>query len=122
MRLGEKGGTVAEELIKNVEKEQVFALAGLVDVEEGQVVSRTLSQMPGCKITLFAIDADEGMASHAAGGDALVTVLEGTGEITINGAPHQLGAGESIVIPAGAPHAVRGVTAFKMLLVVVLPA
>lgn len=33
-----------------------------------------------------------------------------------------LGAGESIVIPAGAPHAVRGVTAFKMLLVVVLPA
>ena len=104
---------MAEELIKNVEKEQVFALAGLVDVEEGQVVSRTLSQMPGCKITVFAIDADEGMASH---------VLEGTGEITINGAPHQLGAGESIVIPAGAPHAVHGVTAFKMLLVVVLPA
>lgn len=34
---------MAEELIKNVEKEQVFALAGLVDVEEGQVVSRTLS-------------------------------------------------------------------------------
>ena len=113
---------MAEELIKNVEKEQVFALAGLVDVKEGQVVSRTLSQMPGCKITVLAIDADEGMASHAAGGDALVTVLEGTGEITINGAPHQLGAGESIVIPAGAPHAVRGVTAFKMLLVVVLPA
>lgn len=113
---------MAEELIKNVEKEQVFALAGLVDVEEGQVVSRTLSQMPGCKITVFAIDADEGMASHAAGGDALVGVLEGRGEITINGAPHQLGAGESIVIPAGAPHAVRGVTAFKMLLVVVLPA
>ena len=113
---------MAEELIKNVEKEQVFALAGLVDVEEGQVASRTLSQMPGCKITVFAIDADEGMASHAAGGDALVGVLEGTGEITINGAPHQLGAGESIGIPAGAPHAVRGVTAFKMLLVVVLPA
>lgn len=113
---------MAEELIKNVEKEQVLALAELVDVEEGQVVSRTFSQMPGCKITVFAIDADEGMASHAAGGDALVTVLEGTGEITINGVPHQLGAGESIVIPAGAPHAVRGVTAFKMLLVVVLPA
>ncbi len=84
---------MAEELIKNVEKEQVFALARLVDVEEGQVVGRTLSQMPGCKITVFAIDADEGMASHAAGGDALVTVLEGTEEITINGAPHQLGAG-----------------------------
>lgn len=113
---------MAVELIKNVDKEQVFSLSKLVEVEEGQVVSLTLSQMPGCKVTVFAIDASEGMASHAAGGDALVTVLEGTGEITINGAPHTLEAGESVVIPAGAPHAVRGVTAFKMLLVVVLPA
>ena len=110
------------ELIRNVDKERVLSLAGLVEVEEGQVVSLTLSQTPGCKITVFAIDADEGMSSHAAGGDALVTVLEGTGEVTINDVPHTLAAGESVVIPAGAPHAVRGVTAFKMLLVVVLPA
>lgn len=113
---------MAAELIKNVTKEQVFSLSKLVEVEEGQVVSLTLSQTPGCKVTVFAIDASEGMASHAAGGDALVTVLEGTGEIAINGVPHTLEAGESVVIPAGAPHAVRGVTAFKMLLVVVLPA
>ena len=110
------------ELIRNVDKERVLSLAGLVEVEEGQVVSLTLSQTPGCKITVFAIDADEGMSSHAAGGDALVTVLEGTGEVTIDDVPHTLAAGESVVIPAGAPHAVRGVTAFKMLLVVVLPA
>ena len=111
-----------EDLIKNVNKETVFNLAGAVEVQPGRVNSLTLSQMPGAKVTLFAIDADEGMASHAAGGDALVTVLDGTGEITINGVAHRLGAGESIVIPAGAPHSVRGVTAFKMLLVVVLPA
>ncbi len=78
--------------------------------------------MPAAKVTLFAIDADEGMASHAAGGDAMVNVLEGTGEITIDGVPHQLGAGQSIVIPAGAPHSVRGLTAFKMLLVVIFDA
>ena len=110
-----------EELIKNVAKEEVFDLAGLVAIEEGQVVSRTLSQQPGCKVTVIAVDAGEGMQSHAAAGDALVTVLEGTGEFTINGVPHQLGAGQSIVMPAGAPHSVRGVTAFKFLLVVVLP-
>ena len=104
------------ELIKNIDKETVFNLAGKVEVEPGRVNSLTLSQTPAAKITLFAIDADEGMSSHAAGGDAMVNVLEGTGEITINGV-----AGESVVIPAGAPHAVRGVTAFKMLLVVVLP-
>lgn len=110
------------ELIKNVEKSQVFDLADQVQVEEGCVVSLTLSQMPAAKVTLFAIDAEAGMSSHAAGGDAMVNVLEGTGEITINGVPHQLSAGQSIVIPAGAPHSVRGVTAFKMLLVVIFDA
>lgn len=109
------------ELLKNIDKEQVFNLAGAIDIEAGKVNSLTLAQLPAAKITLFAIDADEGMSSHAAGGDAMVNVLEGTGEITINGVAHQLNAGESIVIPQGAPHSVRGVTAFKMLLVVVLP-
>lgn len=107
------------ELIKNVLKESVFTLADLVQVEEGRVNSLTLSQTPATKVTLFAIDADEGMSSHAAGGDAMVNVLEGAGEITINGVAHEVGAGQSIVIPAGAPHSVHGVTAFKMLLVVV---
>lgn len=107
------------ELIKNVLKESVFTLADLVQVEEGRVNSLTLSQTPATKVTLFAIDADEGMSSHAAGGDAMVNVLEGTGEITINGVVHEVGAGQSIVIPVGVPHSVRGVTAFKMLLVVV---
>lgn len=109
------------ELIKNIDKEQVFNLAGAIDIEPGKVNSLTLAQLPSAKITLFGIDADEGMSSHAAGGDAMVNVLEGTGEITINGVAHQLNAGETVVIPKGAPHSVRGVTPFKMLLVVVLP-
>lgn len=109
-------------LIKNIEKETVFKLAEQVKLEGGKVNSLTLAQTPATKITVFAIDADEGMSSHAAPGDALITVLEGTGEITVNGVPHQLGAGESTVMSAGAPHAVRGITPFKMLLVVVLAA
>lgn len=109
------------ELIKNIEKEQVFNLAGAVDIEAGKVNSLTLAQMPGAKITLFGIDKDEGMSSHAAGGDAMVNVLEGTGQITINGVVHEVDAGQTVVIPAGAPHSVKGITPFKMLLVVVLP-
>lgn len=109
------------ELIKNVEHSKIFSLKDLVEIELGRVNSRTLSQTPGCKMTVFAIDADEGMSSHAASGDALITVLEGTGEITVNNVPHQLSAGESIVMSAGAPHSVRGVTPFKMQLTVVKP-
>ena len=110
-----------EELIKNVEHSQVLKLADLVEVEPGRVNSLTLAQTPGAKITVFAIDADEGMQSHAAPGDAIITVLDGTGEVTLEGVPHELSAGDSIVMSKGAPHAVRGVTPFKMLLMVVLP-
>lgn len=109
------------ELIKNVEHSKIIELKDLVRLESGKVNSLTLSQTPGCKVTVFAIDVDEGMSSHAAPGDALITVLEGVGEITLEGCPHQLSAGESIVMSAGAPHSVRGVTPFKMQLTVVLP-
>lgn len=110
------------ELIKNVEHASIFTLKDLVEIEPGRVNSLTLSQTPGCKMTVFAIDADEGMSSHAASGDALITVLEGTGEITVNDVPHQLSAGQSIVMTSGSPHSVLGVTPFKMQLTVVKPA
>ena len=110
------------ELIKNVEHASIFTLKDLVEIEPGRVNSLTLSQTPGCKMTVFAIDADEGMSSHAASGDALITVLEGTGEITVNDVPHQLSAGQSIVMTSGSPHSLRCVTPFKMQLTVVKPA
>ena len=110
-----------QELIKNVVHDQGFRLSELVQLEPGRVNSITLSQMPGCKITVFAIAEGEGMSSHAASGNAMVTCLEGKGEIVIEGTPHQLTPGESIVICANAPHSVKALEPFKMLLVVVKP-
>ncbi len=107
------------DLIKNVEHEKAFSPAGLVEVEPGRVNSVTLAQEPGCKVTVFAIPAGEGIGGHSAPGDAMPFVLEGEAEITINGAPHTVQAGQAVVIPAGAPHAVKAVTDMKMLLTVV---
>ena len=108
-----------ETLIKNVPHAQPFALKGQVEYEGGKVVSLTLAQQPGAGITLFAFDAGEAISTHAAPGDAMATILEGTAQITIDGVPHTLNAGEAIIMPAGIPHAVQGVAAFKMYLVVV---
>ena len=107
-----------EALIKNVPPAQPFALSQQVDYQPGKVVSLTLAQQPGVGITLFAFDAGEAISTHAAGGDAMATVLEGTALITIDGVPYTVNAGEAIVMPAGIPHAVEAVTAFKMYLVV----
>lgn len=106
-------------MIRNIEHAKDFKLTDLVEIEQGKVNSISLSQTPGTKVTVFAIDAGEGLSTHAASGDALVTVLEGTCEIDLEGAVHTLHAGDSLVMSAGAPHSVTGVTPFKMLLVVV---
>ena len=72
-----------EQVIKNIPHAQPIPLAEQVQTEPGKVVSRTLAQQPGCGITLFAFDAGESISTHAAPGDAMTTILEGTAEITI---------------------------------------
>ena len=52
------------------------------------------------------------------GGDAMVTVLEGTGRFTVGGEVFVLTEGETLVMPKDVPHAVCGQERFKMLLVV----
>ena len=87
--------------------------------QPGQVVSRTLAQNSAVSVTLFSFDKGEEISTHASGGDAFVTCLDGVGRITIDGEEFLLHQGESIVMPAGHPHAVYGQEQFKMLLVVV---
>ena len=82
-------------------------------------MSKTLAQNASISVTLFAFDKDEEISSHKSGGDALITCLEGVGKITIDEDVYELEEGESIVMPAGHPHAVYAKEKFKMLLVVI---
>ena len=106
-------------ILKNIAQEQVLPLAQQGEAEAGQIVSKTLAQNDAASITLFAFSKGEEISTHASGGDAFVTCLEGVGKITIDGVDYELHEGESIVMPAGHPHAVYGKEQFKMLLVVV---
>ncbi len=108
-------------LIKNIPHETVFSLAQQVEIMQGQVVSKTLAQNKAISITVFAFDKDEEISSHDSTGDAMVTVLEGSGIFTVDGKEYVLNQGETLVMPAEKPHAVFAKEAFKMLLVVVFP-
>ena len=105
--------------MKNIDKAQVLVLRDQVAYQDGQIVSKTLAQNNNVSITLFSFDKGEEISSHKAGGDAFVTCLDGVGRITIDGVDYNLKEGDSIVMPAGHPHAVFGAEQFKMLLVVV---
>ena len=105
--------------MKNISKSEVLVLKDQVTYQQGQVVSKTLAQNDAVSITLFSFDKGEEISTHQSGGDAFVTCLDGVGKITIDGLDYLLHEGESIVMPAGHPHAVYGQEQFKMLLVVV---
>lgn len=105
-------------MYKNIEKQKILKLKEQVEYQKGQVTSKTLVQNNTVSVTIFSFDKDEEISTHAAGGDALVTVLEGTGKFTIGGVEYILNEGESIIMPKDIPHAVYGKEKFKMLLVV----
>ena len=105
-------------MYKNIEKQVKFRLKDLVDYQAGQVVSRTLVQNDKVSMTIFSFDKGEEISTHASGGDAMVTVLEGTGRFTVGGEVFVLEAGETLIMPKDVPHAVFGQEQFKMQLTV----
>lgn len=105
-------------MYKNIEKQVKLALKDLVEYQEGQVVSKTLVQNEYVSMTIFSFDKGEEISTHAAGGDAMVTVLEGVGRFTVGGEVFILRSGETLIMPKDIPHAVYGEERFKMQLVV----
>ena len=103
----------------NIAPAAVFNLAGLVDYQEGAVVSRTLVSKKAGTVTLFAFDRGQGLSEHTAPYDALVHVLEGEAEATIAGSPLVLKEGDVVIMPANRPHALAARQRFKMLLVMI---
>jgi quercetin dioxygenase-like cupin family protein len=98
---------------------QAVALADLIDYQEGSVVSRTVIDKKTGTVTLFAFDEGEGLSEHIAPYDALVYVFDGEAEVVISGKPVHVKQGEITIMPANEPHALKAVTKFKMLLVMV---
>ena len=98
---------------------QVVKLAELMDYQDGAVVSREILKKNTGTVTVFAFDAGQGLGEHTAPFDALVCVLDGEVEISISGKPHHLDAGEMIIMPANQPHALKALSRFKMMLVMI---
>ena len=97
----------------------VQTISDLVQYQPSTVVSRVILKNPGGTVTAFAFDAGEGLSEHTAPFDALVQVTEGEAEVTIAGDACTVSAGQLLKLPAKIPHAVKAITRFKMLLVMI---
>ena len=98
---------------------QSVETVGIVQYQEGSVVSREILKKGTGGVTVFAFDAGQGLSEHTAPFDALVQVVDGTAEIQIAGKPHTVKAGELILMPANQPHALKALGRFKMVLTMI---
>jgi quercetin dioxygenase-like cupin family protein len=98
---------------------EVKQVVDLLQYQDGSIVSRVLLKNKGGTVTLFAFDTDEGLSEHTAPFDALVVVTDGEAEVEIAGESFKVRQGETIILPANQPHAVKATTKFKMMLIMI---
>ncbi len=90
-----------------------------VNYSEGSIVSRIVRKNSSGNVTLFAFDKGQVLSEHTAPYDAIVQVLDGETDITIDGKTHRLKEGQFIIMPANIPHGLEAASKFKMMLTMI---
>ena len=101
------------------EKAKVFSFNESIDYSEGGIVSKTVLKKQTGNISIFSFAKGEALSEHTAPFDAMITVVDGRGEVVIGGKSFLLEAGQSIIMPANITHAVNALEKFKMVLTMI---
>ena len=101
------------------EKSKVFTFNESIEYSDGGIVSKTVLKKQTGNISLFSFAKGEALSEHTAPFDAMITVVDGKGEVIIGGKSFLLEAGENIIMPANITHAVNAVEKFKMVLTMI---
>lgn len=101
------------------ERSEIFRFNESVEYSKGGIVSKQVMKSEKGNVSLFAFNKGESLSEHTAPFDALIQIIEGEARITIGGAPYELVAGDSIIMPANISHAVMATNAFKMILTMI---
>ena len=101
-------------------KGKTIEIGSLAEYNSDSVVSREIIKKDIGTVTIFAFDKGQGLSEHSAPFDAMVQVIDGEAEITIDGEPHIVNAGEMIIMPANIPHALQAKNMpYKMVLTMI---
>ncbi len=100
-------------------KAQAIGLKSFIEYASESVVSKTLIDKKVGTLTLFAFDAGQGLSEHTAPYDAVVHILDGEAELTIDGKKVVAKEGELVIMPAQIPHSLHADQKFKMMLIMI---
>jgi quercetin dioxygenase-like cupin family protein len=100
-----------ETRLLNLTEETQFAPQG--------IVSRTVLNTGQARVVLFGFSDGQELSEHTSTQHALVQVLSGECEFSLEGTWHTMKPGSWLHMPPGVRHAVRATEAFSMLLTLV---
>ncbi len=115
----ENGHFNKKNMEKSIFESSKFRFNECVDYSTDAIISKRVLDLNVGNVTLFAFDKGQQLSEHSAPFDAMLQVVEGTGEVVIDKVLNQLGAGETIIMPANIPHAVHAIEKFKMVLTMI---
>ena len=102
-----------------IDKAVKYNLCETVDYSDDGITGKQLIINSAGNITLFSFDKGQTLSEHTARFDAMVQILEGEADVKISGQSNILKAGECIIMPADAPHALHALNKTKILLVMI---
>lgn len=102
-----------------IEKGKVFKATEVIEYTDGGVVSKEFIHSNAGSVTVFSFDAGQGLSEHTAPFDALIQVIDGVMQLTVEGQTSDIKAGETFIIPSGAHHSVKAVERFKMMITMI---
>ncbi len=81
--------------------------------------SRALLHNDAARVVVFAFDTGEQLTDHAAAKPVVVQVVEGRLRFHLEGAEHELAAGDVVYLAPGAPHALEALEPSRLTLVLI---
>jgi len=102
-----------------IEKGKALNFDKMIEYAQGAIVSKTILKKETGNISLFSFDKNEGLSEHTAPFDAVVQVIDGKANVIIGGIDNTLEKGETIIMPANIPHALKAIERFKMILTMI---
>lgn len=101
---------------------KVLDLADETKFAANGIVSRTVLVTAHSRTILFGFAEGQELSEHTSTQHALIEILSGECEFSLDGRVHTLKAGAFLYMPPNLPHAVRARQPFSMLLTLIKPA
>lgn len=102
-----------------IEKAKAFIIVEIIEYVPNSVVIKTIIKKTTGNVSVVSFDSGEVFATKSSPYESFIQIIDGKAEITIDGIPHLLNTGESIIIPANIKNSIKANVRFKMISTVI---